>query len=514
MNRKIFMLLLIVAVALLLARPALADGDPPYNPLQQPPPQSQNGMDLMGPGWQWTFPREAAKPRLDGAIREDLMDEMFQKSWAAGVRGARIATLWCLVEPERDQYDWAPLDIAYQLASNYGMIVVPEIFYTPDWAALGSDVTENCMSNKYPRNLPPQNMDDWSDFMADMVQRYGVFGKNQVHNWEIWNEPDLWEFWFVRPDPEVDGVPAYARLLKRARKEIDQHDIGGNLLLGGMSDIHGHKFIKELMALEGDLNIADDIDIVALHTFSDHVTKIRVVKEALGAHQYELWATELNNAVDWTEETPPEKLEKLHQDIANEGVTRNFWFKGITSKWGPGIFKNTGNIWETEHFKPSPFYETFRQQAFPHDLPAAPMLQWPPPRLLHSARPTFIWKRPAPGDFAIAGYKLQVDDSLYHGHPYFTSPELDVWVPAGSLIFTPLQMTQGRSGPGLQANTPGDPPTLPQMRYQPVLPLPPGRYTWRVAAVDVQGNVGPYSIALPLHIEAGPQRIFLPALSY
>ncbi len=509
MPSKTPLLLFLLLVSFLLLHPAYADGGPPYNPLQQPPPQSNYGMDMMGPSWQWTFPREAATPRLDGAIREDLMDELFRKSWAAGVRRARIATLWCFVQPERHRYDWEPVDIAYQLASNYGMTVVPEIFYTPDWAALGFDVSANCTNNDYPRNIPPQNMDDWSDFMATIVQRYGAYGKNQAHDWEIWNEPDLWEFWFVPSAPNKDGVPTYARLLKRAKAQIDAHDTRGRLLLGGMSDIYGHKFIKRLMALEGELDVSEDIDVVALHIFSAHLTKIRAIKEALGDHHYDLWATELNNRIDWTEETPPEKLSKLYADIASEGITKSFWFKSRTSKWGPGIFKNQGNLWDAQQFELSPFYQTFHQQTFPQRLAAAPTLLGPGSRPLQQPRPVFSWQRPAPGDFAIAGYKLQVDNSLFHGNAYFTSPELDLWIPAGHLTFTPLQMTHGR---GTVADTPAAPPTLPQMHFRPAAPLPPGHYTWRVAAVDVQGNVGQYSLALPLHIEAGPQRLYLPLM--
>ncbi len=511
MRFKISIVLLVFLAGVLVAFPVLADGDPPFNPLHQPRPQSTYGMDLMGPGWQWTFPREDAWPRLDGALRVDLLDDLMRKSRDAGVRSARVATWWCMVEPERDSYDWEALDDVFQIASNYGLAVVPEIYYTPDWAAVGHDVTDQCVSNKYPRNLPPQNMDDWSDFMADMVSRYGIYGKDQVHEWEIWNEPDLWEFWYTPSDPEHDNVPMFAQLVQRAKEQIIRHDVQGRLLLGGMSDINGPEFLLRLMALDGDLDVKDDVDIVTLHVFSDHLRKISALKAALGDNRFDLWVTELNYW-GWTEDASPQMLADLYDLLDSEGVMHSFWFKSWTTDWGPGIFLDQDPLWEPKPFRPSAFYDTFKQQSFPFALSGAPVVEAPAPNSLLSPRPKFSWERPEAGGFAIAGYKLQVDDSLYRGTPYFTSPELDVWVPAGELHFLPLQMMGGDNAAHLEiGSAQAPPPTLSLVHYQPQQPLSPGVYYWRVAAVDVQGNVGPYSAVRTLVVGAGDERLFLSA---
>ena len=511
MRFRISAAILIFLTIILLARPVGAAGDPPFNPLHQPRPQSPYGMDLMGPAWRWTFPREEAWPRLEGDLRVDLLDEMVQKSWAAGVRSARVATWWCMVEPERDSYDWKALDEVFQIASNYGIAVVPEIYYTPDWAAVGHDVTEQCVNNNYPRNLPPQDMGDWSDFMATMVDRYGMYGKDQVHDWEIWNEPDLWEFWYVPSDPANDNVPLFSDLVQRAKEQIVRHDIGGRLLLGGMSDINGPGFLQRLMALEGDLDIKDDVDIVTFHVFSDHIRKIRALKAALGDNRFVLWVTELNYC-GWSEDATPQMLADLYDLVASEGITHSFWFKSWTSDWGPGIFEDQSPLWEPKHFIPNAFYDTFKRQTFLHALPKTPVVRGPDEDVLIDPRPEFSWDRPAPGDLALAGYKLQVDDTLFRGAPYFTSPELDAWVPAGELHFLPLQMTGGSAAAVSTASPAGPPPTLPRIRYQPLHDLPPGLYYWRVAAVDVQGNVGPYSPVRTLLISAGEERVFLPTV--
>ncbi len=504
-------ILLFLLLGMALAVPAWADGDPTYDPLRPPPPQSSYGMDMMGPGWQWTFPREDGWPRLNTRIRADLLDEMFQKAWAAGVRHVRISLWWCLTEPERDAYRWEDLDYAFQLASNYGLEITPQIFYTPDWAALGYDIDADCHDYQhYPRNLPPKDMDDWSDLMGTLTARYGAAGKNQVHNWEIWNEPDLYEFWYTPPNPEIDNAPKYAELIKRARIEIDRNDPGGRVLAGDVSDINGPDFLSRLMALQGEQDIKDDVDVISFHIFSSPRGKLRKLKSALGDNQFDLWVTELNSS-DWNESTPQARLNDLYETLAQENVSRSYWFQATTSDWGPGIFARYNPIWERESFDPSPFYKTFQRQALSYPIPQAPALLQPDAAGLTGPRPTFLWQRPEAGENPIVGYKLQVDDSLYREQPHFTSPELDIWTPASKLTFLPLQAMGNASATALPKPDPTLAfPTTALMAYQPATPLPPGHYYWRVAAVDAMGNVGPYSEIRTIDVSVGDERLYLP----
>ncbi len=503
-------ILALLLLFLLGAVPASADGDPPFDPLHQPSPQSPYGMDLMGPGWQWTFPREQAWPRLDGEIRVDLIDELVRQSWAAGVRSARISTWWCMVEPEKDVYRWRSLDKAIQIARNYGMDVMLQIFYTPDWAALGHDVEGNCIDPGY-RNLPPQDMNDWSDFMAELTARYGPTGKDQVHAWEIWNEPDLLEFWYIPEDPWHAGAPMYAKLVQRARAQVDANDPNGKLVVGSLSDIYGPRFLGDLMALEGEDDIRDDIDVLSFHLFAEAALKIYSFKEALGDNHFELWATELNSPL-WDEYVPLVRLTELYDLLDREEITRSFWFKSWTSqRWGPGLFTDFSPGWARESFDPGPFYATFQSQALFEQPPQAPHVLSPPQAIIQPQTPQFLWLRPAAGSAPIVGYKLQVDNSLFRGHPYFQSPELDVWVPVGELTFLPLQMAAGGSS-AAQTTPVATIPAQPVMRYRPDKNLAPGLYYWRVAAVDAHGNVGTYSSIRTLIIGSGNERIFLPAM--
>ena len=489
--------------------------------MRQPRSQSPYGMDILGPAWQWTFPREDAWPRLNGRIRVDHLDELFQKTAAAGVRSARMSSWWCILEPERDRYDWEHMDYTFQIASNYGISMVPEIFYTPDWAAVNQNTGTDCVVSKV-RNLPPIDMNDWSDFMNEFTARYGVKGKNQAHDWEIWNEPDLYEFLYVPWDPGNANVVVYADLVKRARKAIDEHDPGGRLLMGGISDIYGPRFLSRLLEQRGPMDVREDADVITFHVFSDHERKIDRVMGAKGLVKAELWATEFNTSGSG-EGLDATSLAELYGLAASKNISRTYWFKAFSSDWGPGIFVNRDPLWVPGSFEKSMFYDTFKKQVFPHTVAEAPQPRQPAESQLVGPNPTFLWQRPNPGSFPIAGYKFQVENSFYKGKLYFHTPEIDVWVPGAYVQFLPLQRKNQRAAfatETVSGNAPqngaavgGLAPAIPQVSYRPNTRLKPGVYYWRVAAVDVAGNVGAYSTPLKMIVVAGDFRLFLPTMS-
>jgi len=492
----------------------------PPNPLVQPPTTSAYGMDILGPAWQWTFPRESAQPRFDGAMRIDQLDEVLYKSWGAGVRSARVAAWWCFLEPERDQYEWEDLDIMIQLLSNYGIEPIPEILYTPYWARAAAPAPQTSCINNRQRNYQPDDIADWEEFMGEIVQRYGPQGKNQVAYWEIWNEPDLPEF--LSGDWGENTVCIYSDLLKAASQQIRSRDPEARILLGGLSDINGPGFLDDLLEGECGVNVQNDFDILAFHAFTAHDLKKFFLNRVLEKHdavgRYELWINEFNN-IKWGKDydRADRELTDLFNVMFDADVTRTFWFKSWTTKWQAdwtvGIFEPRDPLWVPGPFTPSPFYASFQRQAFPHQLANASQLAQPGANALTPPRPTFTWARPPSGSFQIAGYKLQVDDSTYQGTPYFHAPEVDVWVPASNIHFLPFQMSADRGAVIAQATAPVSTPTdlaISNLSYTTPSPLAPGRYFWRVAAVDTEGNVGPYSEIRILYVSPGDKRSFLP----
>jgi len=481
-----FSLFLIASLTLaLLPASASATASPPRT-------TSVYGMDIFGLGWQWSFPRIDAYPRMSGSIRLDMLDSAIRQAAEAGVRWNRLTVWWCMVEPERGQWFWDDVDAAIQISRNYGIETVPTILYPPYWAVAGAPYAPECVNNSR-KNYPPTNPADWENFVRTMVRRYGPAGKNVVRYWEIWNEPDLPEFLSMVNDPGDGTVQVYADLLKRATAIIRAESPGAQILIGGLSDIRGPEFLDKLLQLRGPLDVRGDFDVVSLHAYSNHSLKIRLIRDVLVKHGLQhlpLWDTELN-FLGWSYEQAQVGLPGLYQLMQTLGVSRSFWYLGTTTRWGPGIFNERYPEWDPIPFTPSPFYPTFKAQAAPSRLPGKPIVL-EPVGTLKSAQPRFQWQAPPTGVYPLAGYKLLVDNKLFLNAALFANPGLDVWVSDGFATYLPLA-TGGRGRDLIGANLSAGAVAAATRGHTPVAPLAWGAHYWRVAAVDVQGNVGPYS---------------------
>jgi hypothetical protein len=143
-----------------------------------------------------------------------------------GVRAAhagwvRIDVNWSVIQDRgRDTYNWEPFDRVVKGITSRGMRVLAGILYTPAWARpVGA-----------PATTPPVNFADYAAFVRIVVQRYSAMG---VHAYEIWNEPNIPDFWSPQPDPA-----RYAQLLKLAYAAVKSADPSAPVLSGGLSP-HG-----------------------------------------------------------------------------------------------------------------------------------------------------------------------------------------------------------------------------------------------------------------------------------
>jgi hypothetical protein len=133
---------------------------------------------------------------------------------ASGAKWVRIDFYWSVVQPTATTYDWSSIDRAVNAANARGLHVLANPAYTPQWARSGSD-------DKYP----PTDVNTYATFVQRAVQRYAPLG---VHHWEIWNEPNVQQFWHPRPDPN-----AYAALLRAAYAVIKAADPSATVITGG-----------------------------------------------------------------------------------------------------------------------------------------------------------------------------------------------------------------------------------------------------------------------------------------
>ncbi len=149
---------------------------------------------------------------------------------AAGLTTVRFDVGWRWVEPGRKgQYDpavLAKLDTILREIDARGLSAIITVIETPDWARpQGSGIFR-----------PPTRRQDYADVMAMLAARYA---SRPGMVWEIWNEPNIIEFWESGP-----SAVQYADLLKRAYKAIKAADpdatvLGGSIVFNDLAFLRG-----------------------------------------------------------------------------------------------------------------------------------------------------------------------------------------------------------------------------------------------------------------------------------
>jgi hypothetical protein len=136
-----------------------------------------------------------------------------------GANAVRISLRWDSVESSRGQFDWSGYDALIAAVRAQGLRPMFTIEGSPCWARPGTPCLPTSHHPPYVRFLPA-----FAAFAAAAVQRYpdaiGV---------EIWNEPNLNEFWEPAPQPKV-----YARMLKLAHKAVHRVNRGMPVVFAGL----------------------------------------------------------------------------------------------------------------------------------------------------------------------------------------------------------------------------------------------------------------------------------------
>lgn len=202
----------------------------------------------------------------------------------AGVKYARCQTGWCKCERVKGVYTFGWLDdiidnlIARGIKPwfNVGFgnkIYMPEAYGE---AAVGH----------VPLYYGEETFEGWKHFVAALAEHF----KGRVAFWEIWNEPELPQFW--RPvEPSCIG---YLKLLQVTASIIREQCPGAKT--GACSNTVGGAYALELIKRD----VAKCIDfycfhgyrIVPEHDFLGQIAEIRSTLDANGGEHVEIWQGE------------------------------------------------------------------------------------------------------------------------------------------------------------------------------------------------------------------------------
>jgi polysaccharide biosynthesis protein PslG len=107
-------------------------------------------------------------------------------------------------EPTRSA--WAKYDHIVALAEQYGLDIIVRLSNPPAWS--------RAQGNDAGTLAPPDDLDDYGDFVEAVVRRY----RGRIHYYQVWNEPNIYPEWGDQPvSPE-----GYTELLSVGYQRIKE----------------------------------------------------------------------------------------------------------------------------------------------------------------------------------------------------------------------------------------------------------------------------------------------------
>ncbi len=263
----------------------------------------------------------------------------------AGVKWTREDFSWSRIEPRKGEFNWDFYDQLIACAKRNGIQVYPIVCYWSSWTKPYTD----------------EGIDDYINYLEAMVRRY----KDDLHHWEIWNEPNIF-FWKGTKEQ-------YATLLKRSYKAIKNIDPTAQVL--GIStagiDID---YIKDMLEMEVPF------DVLTIHpyrrVFDDHefiedLKEASQVVERKDRRKRPVWLTELgwatyvpHNAlkqsfIPTSQRKQAELIARVYLSSIISGVEpRTFWYNFRNDGTDPFYFEHNMGIVRRD-FEPKPAYYAY-----------------------------------------------------------------------------------------------------------------------------------------------------------
>ncbi len=217
-----------------------------------------------------------------GFIDNNMGAERYRKALILGSGWTRWPLYWDRVEVQPNHFDWAAYDalvatdMHHRLKTNAILLGRPAFrqdgdsianLYTPIFAD-GSD------DGGAADSINPEN--HWAQFVHHAVLRYkpggvlsqlrGFAADQGIRAWEVWNEPDVPQFWSA-------GGEAYARLLKVAAIVIKTVDPDAKVIFGGLLYASDQHFLSRVLRQIRTDPLRDRFnwffDVIALHSYDD-----------------------------------------------------------------------------------------------------------------------------------------------------------------------------------------------------------------------------------------------------
>ena len=252
---------------------------------------------------------------INGHLADAKEMRMMQR---AGIKWMRADWLWGIAQPKPGAFNWEVFDERAQWAREAGIDLLPVLCYGVGWATTRPADAKGDAANYMPQLEP------WLAYIRAVVARY----KGQIHNWEVWNEPNI-GFW-------LSSNEEYVKLLKETYKAVKSVDPTARVVMGGVAGSPTQ--YVEMLYKGGCKDFMDVINIhpyqyptIPEHGMEQQVRGIQEVMRKYGDESKELWATEVgypNHIGPGGVGVGPQAdyISRTYICLLASGVKRVFWY--------------------------------------------------------------------------------------------------------------------------------------------------------------------------------------------
>lgn len=190
----------------------------------------------------------ASGPHAWETATQAELETWFSEMAALGMKHVRFGANWHDIEAVRGTYWWGRVDMMVAAASAAGLEPLLVLLWYPDWA-----VNFEASGLTY--------MTDWTNFCAAVATRYA----GRVGAYEIWNEPNLANFWASA------DVETYATFFIPAADAIRAVDAEAKVITAGLAPAGNFpgetRAPLEFLTRLYELGIAQEADGIGLHPY-------------------------------------------------------------------------------------------------------------------------------------------------------------------------------------------------------------------------------------------------------
>lgn len=256
----------------------------------------------------------------------------------SGAGSARWEFGWRSHEVEPGEWDWRAADWLIGPLAGSGFETLAMLHDPP---AFWEDERGVPINLDLPWDHPGNG---WGQFCFRFAERYG----DEVPGYEIWNEPDVKEFW-------SGTAEEYYLLLKTCSQAIRAADPAATIVMGSMLYLHDPSFYEDVLAFAAaDPDGASNgyfFDVVGLHVYTppylipEIVGDMQTAMNRAGLPDHPIWITEFGilnegygitpNGPGYGRATEERAAWYLLQSIAEAqaaGVERMIWYRWADDK--------------------------------------------------------------------------------------------------------------------------------------------------------------------------------------